>query len=301
MRSLIFVNHILYTKNFQAKTIGLLFVLTFFFSCSPTVYMLDHKPKFSGQLYRKNVVNKTQTKINNSRDNLSLLKNGVEELTTYAFGFLIEESDRAMLDNYSKAKELESRAHQYFSEAVEYGESALDILYENYIEWVSDNSGDIILTPNSEDLELFYWTAAAYGGAISSSGGNPSWIIKLPRVGKLLNSIVAIDSSWNYGAALVALISFTMNNPLISSDEANKISKNLFNEAVDASQGLDMGPYLTYAESVSKVRQNKEEFIELLNEALNIDILSAKDFQLTNTISRNRAEWLLENIDEFFY
>ena len=92
-----------------------------------------------------------------------------------------------------------------------------------------------------------------------------------------------------------------MNNPLISSDEANKISKNLFNSAVDASQGLDMGPYLTYAESVSKVRQDKEEFIELLNKALKIDILSAKDFQLTNTISRNRAEWLLENIDEFFY
>ena len=295
------MNHILYTKNFQVKTIGLLFVLAYFFSCSPTVYMLDHKPKFAGQLYRKTVVSKTQNEIKSSKDNPSFLENGVEELTTYAFGFLMEESDRAMLDNYSKAKELESQAHQYFSEAVEYGESALDILYEDYIEWVSDNSDDIILTPNSEDLELFYWTAAAYGGAISSSGGNPSWIIKLPRVGKLLNSIVAIDSSWNHGAALVALISFTMNNPLISSDEANKISKNLFNSAVDASQGLDMGPYLTYAESVSKVRQDKEEFIELLNEALKIDILSAKDFQLTNTISRNRAEWLLENIDEFFY
>lgn len=295
------MNHILYTKNFQAKTIRLLFVLTFFFSCSPTVYILDRKPKFGGQLYKNNVVSKTQNKIKNSADNPALLKNGVEELTTYAFGFLMEESDRAMLDNYSKAKELESQAHQYFSQAVGYGESALDILYEDYTDWISDNSGDIIFTPDSEDLGLFYWTAAAYGGAISSSGGNPSWIIKLPRVGKLLNSIVAIDSSWNHGAALVALISFTMNNPLISSDEANKISKNLFNSAVDASQGLDMGPYLTYAESVSKVRQDKKEFIELLNEALKIDILSAKDFQLTNTISRNRAEWLLENIDEFFY
>ena len=295
------MNHILYTKNFQVKTIGLLFVLAYFFSCSPTVYMLEHKPKFAGQLYKNAVVSKTQNEIKKSKDNPSLLENGVEELTTYAFGFLMEESDRAMLDNYSKAKELESRAHQYFSEAVEYGESALDILYEDYIVWAIDNSGDIILTPNSEDLELFYWTAAAYGGAISSSGGNPSWIIKLPRVGKLLNSIVAIDSSWNHGAALVALISFTMNNPLISSGEANKISTNLFNAAVDASQGLDMGPYLTYAESVSKVRQDKEEFIELINEALKINILSAKDFQLTNTISRNRAEWLLKNIDEFFY
>ena len=107
------MNHILYTKNFQAKTIRLLFVLTFFFSCSPTVYILDHKPKFGGQLYKNNVVSKTQNKIKNSADNPALLKNGVEELTTYAFGFLMEESDRAMLDNYSKAKELESQAHQY--------------------------------------------------------------------------------------------------------------------------------------------------------------------------------------------
>ena len=54
-------------------------------------------------------------------------------------------------------------------------------------------------------------------------------------------------------------------------------------------------------ESVSKTRQKKDEFISLLNQALNIDIKSSKEFQLTNTISKNRAKWLLDNIDEFFY
>ena len=48
-------------------------------------------------------------------------------------------------------------------------------------------------------------------------------------------------------------------------------------------------------------RNNKEEFIFLLNEALKIKVKSEKNFQLTNTISKNRAEWLLNNIDEFFY
>ena len=48
-------------------------------------------------------------------------------------------------------------------------------------------------------------------------------------------------------------------------------------------------------------RDKKDEFISLLNQALNIDIKSSKEFQLTNTISKNRAEWLLDNIDEFFY
>ena len=294
------MNHILSTKNYLPKKISLIIVLAFFFSCSPTVYVLDHKPRFAGKIYKNTILAKTQEKIENSNNDVNFLGEGVEQLTTYAFGFLIEESDRAMLENYSKAKELESQAHNYFSNAVAYGDTAISILYENYIQWVSDDI-EVIIKPNDEDLKLFYWTAAAYGGAISSSGGNPSWIIKLPRVGKLLNSIVAIDSSWNNGAALVALISFTMNNPLLKPDQADKISKKLFDLAVQASDGLDMGPYLTYAEAVSKVRQNKDEFIRLLNEALKIEISSANNYQLTNTISKNRAEWLLDNIDEFFY
>ena len=295
------MKHILSTKNYLSKNICLIFVLGFFFSCSPTIYVLDHKPRFAGKIYKNTIVDRTQEKIESSDNDVNLLKEGVEQLTTYAFGFLIEESDRVMLDNYSKAKELESQAHHYFSDAVDYGDTAISILHEDYIEWVSDNKKDIIIKPNKEDLKLFYWTAAAYGGAISSSGGSPAWIIKLPRVGKLLNSIVAIDSSWNNGAALVALISFTMNNPLLKPDDADKTSKKLFDAAVKASKGLDMGPYLTYAESVSKVRQNKDEFIMLLNEALKIEISPTNNYQLTNTISKSRAEWLLDNIDEFFY
>jgi len=62
-----------------------------------------------------------------------------------------------------------------------------------------------------------------------------------------------------------------------------------------------MAPYITFAESFSKTRQNRDEFVYLLNEALKINTKSAKLFQLTNTINKNRAEWLLDNIDEFFY
>ena len=295
------MSHILSIKNYLFKKLGLIFVLAFFSSCSPTIYVLDKKPILAGKIYKKTIVAKTQEKIRKSNNDVKLLKEGVEQLTTYAFGFLIEESDRVIIDNYSKAKELESRAHNYFSDAVAYGDAAISVLYENYMQWLNDNNESIVIKPSDDDLNLFYWTAAAYGGAISSSGGDPAWIIKLPRVGKLLNSIVAIDSSWNNGAALVALISFTMNDPLLKPNQADKISKKLFDSAIRASDGLDMGPYLTYAESVSKVRQNKEEFIRLLNEALKIQISSANNYQLTNTISKNRAEWLLDNIDEFFY
>ena len=270
------------------------------------MYVLDKTPNLTGDLYKKTFLLKNQKNLKKEPYNADLLKENVESLTTYAFGFLIEEADRLMLKNYSKAKKIESEAHQYFVEAVLCGDSAISYKHKDYFNWLTSNqeiNSNILRKANysNKDLELFYWTAAAYGGAVSSSGGDPKWIIKLPRIGKLLNTIVDMDSSWNNGAALVALISYTMNNPFISSSEADSISKNLFDQAVIASEGKDMGPYLAFSESVSKIRQRKDEFVLLLNKALNIKINSSKEFKLTNTISKNRAEWLLDNIDEFFY
>ncbi len=296
------MNHIQSTKNFQIKGLFYIIVPLFFLSCSPTLYLLDNSPNFAGSIYKKSFVEKIQKELKENPKDLNKLKTGVEVLTTYAFGFLIEEADRLMLENYSSAKDLESEAHQYFVEAALYGDSAISQTNDDYYNWLNGKGNlkpEIIF--ENQDFDLYYWVAAAYGGAISSSGGNPKWIIKLPKVGKLLNSIIDINPTWNNGAALVAKISFTMNNPLLSSSEADSISKSLFNAAIDASNGKDMGPYLTYAESVSKTRQNKEEFIFLLNEALKIKVKSKDNFQLTNTISKNRAEWLLKNIDEFFY
>ena len=296
------MNYIQYIKNSQIRGFFYISIPLFLFSCSPTLYVLDNSPNLAGDIYQITLVKKIQKELKKNSSDKRKLKAGVESLTTYAFGFLMEESDRLMLDDYSGAKNLESEAHKYFVEAVSYGDSAISQIHNDYYKWLigkGELKPDISL--ENQDFDLFYWAAAAYGGAISSSGGNPKWIIKLPRVGKLLNSIIDINPNWNNGAALVAKISYTMNNPLLSATEADSISKSLFNAAVDASDGKDMGPYLTYAESVSKTRQNKEEFISLLNQALKIDIKSAKKFQLTNTISKNRAEWLLKNIDEFFY
>ena len=300
------MNHIRSTKKFRIKGLFYLLFILFFSSCSPTVYVLDKTPKVAGHLYKKTALNKVQKKLKKDPNTIDYKIEGVETLTTYAFGFLIELSDRLMLENYSKAKTFELEAHQYFENAVSYGDSSISYLYNNYYKWLCDDtnsSTDNIPSVDIEnsDLELLYWTAAAYGGAISSSSGNPEWIIKLPRVGKLLYSIVALDPNWNNGAALVALITYSMNNPLMTSEEADSVSKHLFESAVKASNGKDMTPYITFAESVSKTRQNRDEFVYLLNEALKINTKSAKQFQLTNTINKNRAEWLLDNIDEFFY
>ena len=55
------------------------------------------------------------------------------------------------------------------------------------------------------------------------------------------------------------------------------------------------------AESVCITEQDKNNFTNLLYQALSIDINVDPDLRLTNYINQNRAHWLLDNIDEFFY
>ena len=270
-----------------------------FSSCSPVAIVLEHQPEFAEKYY-ENKIRSIGEIIKKEPENFDLLKEGVEEFTMYAFGFLMEKADRALINNYSTGVRLQEMAHQYFVDAIDFGERGINLKYNDYQKWIAGEIGNIELEPFNIDIALFYWTAAAYGGAVSSSQGDPEWVIKLPRVGLLLNEVMKKDSLWNNGAALVAMITYTMNNPEIAG-ESEKLARQYFDTAVNVSNGMDLGPYIAIAESVSKLNQNRNEFIQLLNQALDIDINSNPDLRLANIISRKRAEWLLANVDEFFY
>ena len=132
-----------------------------------------------------------------------------ETLTKFSFGFTMEEADRKVMLDYKKGKILYKEAHDNFIRAVNYGERALMVKFDNYGDWINGDASEI---PNftSLDLSYLYWTAGAYGGAIKSSQGDPEWIVKLPRLGKLLEMGLSLDSEWNKGAFYSAMISYTM-------------------------------------------------------------------------------------------
>jgi len=267
-------------------------------ACSPQMIILQQKPEWAKGGYHY-YVGRIEKKLLRSPDDPVLLQKGCEALTQYTFGFIMEEADRLMTIDYNGGKELYSQANEHFNQAVQYGNKSLMLKFEKYDGWISNQSD---LTPKftNEDVPNLFWTAAAYGGAIKSSRGNPEWVILLPRVGQLLETALTIDSNWNKGAIYSAMISYTMSRP----DPPNKkesIAEDFFKKAVIASNGLDLGPYVTLAESVMISTQNRNEFTNLLYKALNIDMKADPDLALANQINRNRAQWLMDNIDEFFY
>ena len=88
------------TKNLLIKGLSYLLTSLFICSCSPTLYVLDKNPQLAGRLYKTTSLAKVDKRLKNNPNDLETLILNVESLTTYAFGFLIEESDRMMLENY---------------------------------------------------------------------------------------------------------------------------------------------------------------------------------------------------------
>ncbi|MBU1076949.1 MAG: TRAP transporter TatT component family protein, partial [Spirochaetes bacterium] len=59
-------------------------------------------------------------------------------------------------------------------------------------------------------------------------------------------------------------------------------------------------PYVSLASSVSVKNQNAEEFKELMQKALEIDVDKDPSSRLLNILSQKQAKWMLEHMDNYF-
>ena len=292
-----FTNNNFTLDIFSSRLYFLLFVLIFY-SCSPAIILLDNKPDLVDSGYEF-YVNRNVKKANSNPNNPNILINACKSLTLHSFGFTMEKADRMVMTDYNNSMELYAKANSSFSEAVNYGDQSLSIKFVNYKDWISGVSDEKPIF-KKDDIFFLYWTAGAYGGAIKSSKGDPNWIIQLPKIGKLLEAAIEIDPNWNRGSLLGAMISYTMIRHDAPNDK-ELVAKEFFKNALKASNNLDIGLYVSMAESVCIPNQDRNEFTNLLYKAINIDINADPDLRLANIINKKRAEWLLDNIDEFFY
>jgi len=142
--------------------------------------------------------------------------------------------------------------------------------------------------------------AAAYGGAVSSSRGDPEWVIQLPKIGKLLDNALAIDPNWNYGSLYSAMIPYSLSRP-DAPVNASEVAEGYYRKALVASDGNDLGLHVSFAENVLIARQNRSEFVRLLTLVLESNHRGIKELEVGNYMAKKRAQWLLGRTEELFY
>ena len=270
----------------------ILYSLIFIISCSPKAFIID-QPELVSIYFEKKIKKLEKSDMTSLDQQRALMRTKVE----YGFGIIMEHADRLIDVDYSSALDKYKKANIIFKDARDSGISILNDRYSNFNEWI--RRGVELQFTNNDIIDL-YWLAAAYGGAISSSRGDPFELIHLPKVGRILRKCIDLDPEWNNGAVYSAMMSFTSTRTDISEDLLRDSVDFYFNKAILYSDSLDAGPFLAYAESIHKTYQERKEFEDKLNYVINMKTKSRSRYELPNLIAKNRAEWLLSKTDDYF-
>lgn len=229
-----------------------------------------------------------------------LLLAATSDFTKYGYAFVQQDADELESKDLAAATALRVRARKLYLRARDYGLRGLEVNHRGFTIAVAADPGKAVRTATRRDVPLLYWTAAAWGAAISVSKDKPEIVADLPKMEALIDRALELDEKFESGAIHAFLINYEMARPGAKADEVTARAKQHFDRAMELSGGQLAGPLVAYAEAVCVQKQKRAEFESLLKQALAIDVNQRPEWRLSNLVMQRRARWLLSRTDELF-
>ena len=231
-------------------------------------------------------------------ENRELLFAAAKGFTGYAFGFVQLEAERLAAEDYERSRELRRRATRLYLRARDYALRALEVDHPGIREQLQRSPREAVERLSQEEIATIYWTAAAWGAAISTGKDRPELLADLGAVVALLERGLALDPTWGDGLFHEAMISVEALPAMFGGDLA--AAKEHFERAIELSQGRRAGPFVTYAEKIAVQTQDRPAYVDMLERALAIDPDAHPPERLTNLLLQEKARWMLERTDDYF-
>lgn len=149
-----------------------------------------------------------------------------------------------------------------------------------------------------DDVALIYTTGAAWAGWIQAHSDDFNAVADLPRVEALMQRVVALDESWQGGAAhlYLGVIATAIPPALGGRPETGKAH---FEKALALSEGHNLMAKVYYAKNYARGVYDRELHDRLLQEVQEQDA-HWPGWTLSNLLAKQEAADLLKSADEFF-
>jgi hypothetical protein len=219
--------------------------------------------------------------------------------TQYGYAFLEAEADSLDASRRAEATALRERALKHYLRGRGYCLRAIDTRFgKETSAALLQNPETAVAKARKDDVPLLYWTAAAWGAAISLGIDRPDLAVDFPTVRALADRALALDPEWSRGSIHELMITLDSLPEALGGNPARAVDH--FKKAVEIQKGLSPGPYVSLATGVAVPSQDRQEYERLLKEALAIDPEKDPSNRLVTLVYQRRARVLLERIDEKF-
>jgi predicted anti-sigma-YlaC factor YlaD len=218
--------------------------------------------------------------------------------TQYAYAFVQSDADLIESTDYARAVELRERALKLYLRAQGFGLRGLERRYRGISQQLQLEPERAAGRIQARDVAMLYWTAAAWGSAISLGKDRADLLADLPAIRALMQRGLALDEAYDAGAFHEAMILLEAL-PAAMGGSVERARQH-FERALALSKGFRASPYVTMAQSVSVLTQNRREFDELLGHALDVDPNRDPTQRLATVVLQRKARALRERQDELF-
>jgi len=219
--------------------------------------------------------------------------------TQYGYAFVQQDADEIEGEDFATAEAMRNRARRLYLRARNYGLRGLEAAHPGFTNALATDPKKIMAGMKKKDVPQLYWTAAAWGAAISLSKDDPATLAEIPQMEALIDRALQLDESWGDGAIHGFLINYEMSRQGVTGSPVYRARKH-YERAVELTQGRQAGPFVTYAEAVCVEQQDAKQFEELLNRALAINPDEHPESRLVNLVMQRRARWLLSKESDLF-
>src|SRR5688572_29057391 len=144
-----------------------------------------------------------------SPDHPGLLLSTTSGFTQYSYGWVHQQADRIEDEDLEAAGEMRARAQRLYLRARNYGLRGLRLDADT----LRRDPKTAVMQFRKNDVPLLYWTAAAWGLAISLSKDNPELVADLPVVEALIGRVEQLDETFEGGAVHSFLIAYESGRP----------------------------------------------------------------------------------------
>ncbi|MEK7705923.1 MAG: TRAP transporter TatT component family protein [Myxococcota bacterium] len=237
--------------------------------------------------------------LQDAPENRALLLAAAAGFTQYAYGFVQQRAEElAASDPTASAHEL-MRAKKLFRRARGYGLRALDAEYDNFTTRLVSEREVLLADVDKDDVALLYWTAAAWAAEIVLAKQDMALVGELPLMDALMARALDLDEAFDHGAIHEFYIAYDGGRSPAAGGSVER-ARTHFTRAVDLADDQKIGPYVTWAATVSVQAQDRREFAAYLEHALTFDVDRAPRYRLVNLIAQERARRLRAQADDLF-
>jgi hypothetical protein len=228
--------------------------------------------------------------IEHSPKNKSLLLTGASAYSAYTSAFVGEKYPERNKILAAKAKD--------------YAFRALSLQNRKFARMKNEPySGFVTTLPSfrKRDVPYLYYAATTWAGWIQANSESMDALADLPKVKSLIERIIELDESFNYGAPHTFMgIMLTIYPPSLGGkpDEAREH----FERAIELGQGKFLPTYVMYANYYAKLVYEKNLFFDLLSRVLDSPVDAVPELTLINSLAQQQARDLIDEArkEEYF-